>query len=50
MTAPARIGAFVAGLVVAFGAAFGIGAAVGPWDENPAPTHGTSTEVNHDGH
>jgi len=27
-----RIGAFVAGLVVVFGAAFGIGRAVGPWD------------------
>lgn len=34
-----RIGAFVAGLAVVFGAAFGIGQAVGPWDQPDAPAH-----------
>lgn len=61
MTAPvARIGAFVAGLLAVFGIAFGIGAAVGPWDVDTAPAHSThqpgnpqqdvTTEVPHDGH
>lgn len=39
MTAAARIGLFGAGLAVVFGAAFGIGRAVGPWDVDTAPSH-----------
>lgn len=50
-----RISVFVAGLCVVFGAAFGIGRAVGPWDVDTAPAHEThqieqTTEVHHDGH
>ena len=41
----ARLGLFGVGLVAAFGAAFGIGRAVGPiGDDDPAPSpHGTHT-------
>lgn len=38
MSVPVRLGAFVAVLVVAFGAAFGIGAAVGPLDDGTGTT------------
>lgn len=41
-----RIAAFAAGLAVIFGTAFGIGAAVGPWDDAPAPSH--SPVMQHD--
>ena len=34
----ARIAAFVGGLAIVFGAAFGVGHAIGPWDE-PVPSH-----------
>ncbi|MFM9378908.1 hypothetical protein [Gordonia sp. VNK21] len=36
-----RIGVFTAALAVVFGALFGIGRAVGPWDVDDAPSHGT---------
>lgn len=39
-----RIAAFAAGLAVIFGVMFGVGQAVGPWDQDPQPTHGHSTE------
>ncbi len=47
MTAPARIGLFVAGLAVIFGAAFGIGAAIGPWDLDTAPSHSEHPVTTH---
>ena len=34
-----RIAAFVVGLAAAFGLAFGVGRAVGPWDSDPTPDH-----------
>ena len=39
-----RIAAFAVGLAAVFGVAFGIGVAVGPWDEAPAPSHGTTVQ------
>jgi len=47
----ARLGAFAAIVVVAFGAAFALGAAVGPdGDENPTSTTSTTVAVDHGGH
>ena len=45
LSSPAvRIAAFVAGLAVVFGALFGVGRAVGPWETtDPQPAHGTLT-------
>ncbi|GAA4670828.1 hypothetical protein [Gordonia humi] len=37
-----RVAAFAAGLAAVFGLLFGIGRAVGPWDTDPAPSHGHS--------
>ena len=37
MDAPAKVAAFAVGLVVAFGAAFGVGRAVGPLGEDRPP-------------
>ena len=46
---PARLGAFAAGLAVAFAAAFGVGRLVGPVDD--APSSPPTTTVDHtDGH
>ena len=39
-----RISAFAAGLAVVFGALFGVGRAVGPWDVDPAPAHHMTDE------
>ena len=39
MNAPARVAAFGLGLAAAFGAALGVGAAVGPVEVEPAATH-----------
>ncbi|WP_175284100.1 hypothetical protein [Gordonia neofelifaecis] len=53
MTAPSRpgvrIAAFAAGLAVVFGATFGIGRAVGPWDTDPQPSHGTVMQHDQEG-
>lgn len=53
MTASARpgvrIAAFAAGLAVVFGAMFGVGRAVGPWDTAPQPSHGTQMQHDQDG-
>ncbi|MFE3205141.1 hypothetical protein [Embleya sp. NPDC059237] len=40
MNTAVKVGAFGAGVVLAFGAAFGIGHAVGPVGSDPAPAHG----------
>ncbi|WP_052850909.1 hypothetical protein [Streptomyces avicenniae] len=39
MNTAAKVGSFTAGLGLAFGAAFGIGGAVGPIGSDPAPAH-----------
>lgn len=46
------IGAFAAGLAVVFGAAFAVGAAVGPSAEGPGPHAGapSTVEGGHGGH
>ncbi len=52
MSVPLRLGAFAAVLVLVFGAALGVGAAVGPLDDGAGATHsGSSTEMqmDHDG-
>jgi hypothetical protein len=46
---PARLGAFVVVVVVAFAAAFGVGRAVGPVGDDPAPSPAT-TAPTPDGH
>ncbi|MGW1992891.1 hypothetical protein [Embleya sp. NPDC001921] len=40
MNTAVKVGAFGAGIVLAFGAAFGVGHAVGPVGSDPAPAHG----------
>ncbi|MGC0417635.1 hypothetical protein [Embleya sp. AB8] len=40
MNTAVKVGAFGAGVVLAFGAAFGVGHAVGPVGSDPAPAHG----------
>lgn len=46
-----RISAFAAGLAVVFGALFGVGRAVGPWDVEQTPTHQMVDEQSgHTGH
>jgi hypothetical protein len=42
-----RVGAYVLGLAVAFGAAYGVGQAVGPLDVTPAEEH--SSTPTHEG-
>lgn len=48
-----RLGAFAAGLIVVFGAAFGLGRTVGPVDRPPAstsvPTTGPAPQHQHGG-
>jgi len=44
---PARLGLFAAALAVVFGAAFGAGSAVGPFDDDDEPVPVT---IVHDGH
>lgn len=39
MNTPARLAAFAVALIVAFGAAFGLGSAVGPTDTAEQPVH-----------
>ena len=38
-----RLGAFAVGLIAAFGAAFAVGRAVGPVDDDQAPPGATTT-------
>lgn len=47
MNVPARLAAFAAGLVVVFGAGWGIGAAVGPLDDGSGTGTGTGTGTVH---
>ena len=42
MSVVARLAAFVAVLVLCFGAAYAVGAAVGPLDDGPATSGGSS--------
>lgn len=52
MNAPAKLAGFAVILLAAFGAAFGLGRAVGPNDADPAPTPTTTTTITteHGGH
>jgi hypothetical protein len=50
MTAPLRVAAFVVLLVVAFGAAAGVGRAVGPLDATAEPAHAMDDAHTDDGH
>ncbi len=43
-----RIAVFAAGLATVFAALFGIGRAVGPWETDPTPPHGHTTQT-HEG-
>lgn len=52
MNVPAKLAAFVVVLVVGFGAAFAVGAAVGPIDDGPTttledPGHGSVPDPGH---
>jgi hypothetical protein len=44
---PLRIAAFAVGLLAAFGAAFGLGRAVGPLDDQPTPAPASTTTTTH---
>ena len=51
MAVPVRLAVFAVGLVAAFGAAFGIGRAVGPvGDDQPAPGVTTTVPMEHGEH
>ncbi|MGB6040550.1 MAG: hypothetical protein WBG39_11935 [Gordonia sp. (in: high G+C Gram-positive bacteria)] len=45
----ARIVAFAAGLAIVFGAAFGVGKAVGPWDNDQQPSHSQMVDHQEEG-
>lgn len=50
MNAPTKLATFAVGLLLAFGAAFGVGRAVGPIGESDDPAPSAPTEaVDHDG-
>ena len=52
MSVPVRLGAFAVVLVLVFGAALGVGAAVGPLDDGTGAPHGASStdmQMDHDG-
>ena len=49
MSVPLRLGAFVAVLVLVFGAALGVGAAVGPLDDGTGEGTSTEMQMDHDG-
>ena len=50
MSNATNVGGFLAALAVVFGAALGIGSAVGPIGQTPEPTQPpTQTETGHDG-
>lgn len=54
MNVPAKLAAFAVVLVVGFGAAFAVGAAVGPIDDGPTtavedPGHGSAPGTGHGG-
>lgn len=51
MGAPAKLAGFAVILLLAFGASFGLGRAVGPVGDDPAPaTPVTTTGTEHGGH
>ncbi len=51
MGAPAKLAGFAVILVAAFGAAFGLGRAIGPVGDDPAPAVPvTTTQAEHGGH
>ncbi len=53
MTVPTKLAGFAVILLATFGAAFGVGRAVGPVGDDPAPppvTTTTTTEPDHGGH